>query len=490
MTDEQRRRAEDTRASLRVYLRTVWSVLEPGTPLVEGWYLDAISDHLEAVEAGKIRRLLITMPYRMLKSTTATIIFPTWVWARRPGVRFLTGSYDMGLSTEHAVLSRRIIESAWYQIHFGDRVRLTTDQNVKTHYENTSRGYRMATSVGGAGTGHGGDILINDDPINVKMRHSLAVRSAAIDWRLKTWESRLNDPKTGQFIDVMQRVHQRDVAAAVLELGHVDHLCLRQEYNPKRSVVTSIGFKDPRKKEGELLCLARFGPTENAAAKLALGSDYHAQQQQDPLPESGNLFKREWFKILPADQAPTLLATATQVRGWDGAGTEDDGDYTAGVKIAWLSDGRFLVVHVVRGQWGPGVADEMMLQTIQADGYLCGQLEEQEPGSAGKKVITAHSRLFHGYDYAGEHSTGDKATRARPFRAQCQAGNVLLLAGAWNQAYLDELCAFPEGDYDDQVDGSSAAFNKLSETVRIPNLAALMKIGEGSGTGLSSTKRL
>jgi predicted phage terminase large subunit-like protein len=450
--------------SFRDFLPAIWPIVEPSTVFRANWHLDAIADHLEAVDRGQIRHLLITMPPRFTKSLTATIAFPTWVWTRKPHRRFLTASHNMGLSTEHAVLSRRIIESFWYQTHFGDRVQLTTDQNVKTHYENTARGYRMAMSVGGGVTGHGGDILICDDPIDVEDRFSEAIRKKAVEWRLKVWSSRLNDPKAGCTIDIMQRCHQKDVGAALIDLGNVEHLCLPQEYNPKKIVTTSLGFRDPRQHAGELMSPDRFGPAENAAARKTLGSDYNAIHNQEPQPEGGLLFKRPWFsKIITRDQADAMLkAGYVRGRGWDAAATEGDGDFTCGVKMAKTADGFYIVEHVIRGQWGPDEADKTMLATVRSDGRDCRQREEQEGGSSGKKVIAAHLKLLAGYDFKGETSTGDKATRARPFRAQLAGGNVYFVEGPWLQDYIDELCGFPAADHDDQVDASSNIFNDIA----------------------------
>ena len=125
----------------------------PATPFVGGWPIDAMCEHLEAVTDEEIRHLLITIPPRHTKSTTVSIAWPTWSWIGHPEIRFMFGSYAAELSTEHAVSSRRVIESGFYQRHFGDRFFLVSDQNVKTYYENSRRGYRISTSVGGTAIG-------------------------------------------------------------------------------------------------------------------------------------------------------------------------------------------------------------------------------------------------------------------------------------------------------------------------------------------------
>jgi predicted phage terminase large subunit-like protein len=136
--------------------------------------------------------------------------------------------------------------------------------------------------------------------------------------------------------------------------------------------------------------------------------------------------------------------------------------------MAMTTDGIFYVEDVARDQLGPGGVDSLIEQTAGADGVKCSIREEQEPGSAGKSVIVARTKSLAGYDYSGVPATGDKVTRARPFRAQCEAGNVRLVRGPWNEDYLRELSVFPAGSHDDQVDGSSCAFNELA-LQRVPD---------------------
>ena len=183
----------------------------------------------------------------------------------------------------------------------------------------------------------------------------------------------------------------------------------------------------------------------------------------DVLPE-GDRFKREWFgSALP--EHPAFLTS--WVRYWDKASTDSAGDYTAGVLMG-RGGGLFYVLDVVRGQWSPAQRKSVMKQVTQADAALCPRYaiwQEQEGGSGGKESALATIEDLAGYDVHAETVTGSKVVRANPFAAQCEVGNVKLIAGPWNADYLNELCAFPEGPHDDQVDASSGAFAKLA-TVR------------------------
>jgi len=121
-----------------------------------------------------------------------------------------------------------------------------------------------------------------------------------------------------------------------------------------------------------------------------------------------------------------------------------------------------VIEDVVRGQWGSHNRQQIMLQTAQRDGQGVQIYIEQEPGSSGKDSVTAEITLLRGYSVHADRPTGDKDVRMEPFAAQCEAGNVRLLRGAWNGAYLDELTSIPSGTYRDQADATSGAFNKLA----------------------------
>src|SRR5439155_22762572 len=143
--------------SLRSYVAQAWPILEPATPFVPNWHIDLICEYLEAVSAGTLRRLLITIPPRSMKSTLVSILWPTWEWIQSPSRRWIFASHAETLALKHSLDRRTVLQSDWYQHCWGDRVRLAEDQNVKGEFQNTARGVMIATSVGGSITGKGGD---------------------------------------------------------------------------------------------------------------------------------------------------------------------------------------------------------------------------------------------------------------------------------------------------------------------------------------------
>ncbi len=150
------------------------------------------------------------------------------------------------------------------------------------------------------------------------------------------------------------------------------------------------------------------------------------------------------------------------MRYWDKAATEGGGARSAGVLIARTEAGLYFIEDVVCGQWSALRRETIMRQVAERDGRAVAIYLEQEPGSGGKESAEASVRNLAGFSVHADRVTGDKCERARPLAAQCEAGNVRLVRGAWNQRYLEELCSFPLGSFCDQVDASSGAFNKLA----------------------------
>jgi len=258
---------------LQDFIRQSWHVVEPKTPFVSGWHMDAICEHLEAVVRGDITRLLINIPPRHMKSLAVAVFGPAWAWVEQPHLRWLFASYAESLSKRDSLKTRRLIQSPWYQARWADRYQLTSDQNEKLRFENSESGYRLATSVGGLGTGEGGDIIAVDDPHNTLGAESQAKREGALTWWDETMSTRLNDPKTGRIIIVMQRLHERDLAGHVLAQGGYEHLCLPARFESKHPTKsqTSLGFVDPRTEAGHPLWAEKYGESELADLEKRLG---------------------------------------------------------------------------------------------------------------------------------------------------------------------------------------------------------------------------
>lgn len=452
---------EACKRSLAEFVLQAWPVVEPAQPYVHGWHIDAIAEHLEAVTAGQINRLYICVPPGMMKSLMVSVFWPAWLWGPKglAHSRVIATSHAEPLAIRDNLKCRRLIESEWFE-RMWPSVRLTTDQNEKKKFENTATGFRQAMSFTSM-TGSRGDVVIIDDPLSVDDALSEVKREAVNRTFLEAVPTRLNNPESSAIVVIMQRLHERDVVGVIesKKLGY-EGLVLPMEFEVDRRCTTSIGFTDPRTVEGELLFEKRFPRAVVERDKIPLGSHAVAGQfQQRPAPRDGGMFKREWFGIVDA-----VPANSNRVRRWDFGGTEAqhgrDPDWTVGLRMS-MHAGIYYVEHVTRAQVTAAGIESMLGVTASQDSAGTRIRVPQDPGAAGKNVAASYIKLLAGYDVRATPETGSKELRARPVAAQAEAGNVKLVRGPWNDVFLDEVCMFPSGAHDDQVDALSGAFNDI-----------------------------
>lgn len=445
--------------SLASFARLAWPILEPATDLKWGWALDAICEHLEAVTAGEITRLLMNVPPGSMKSLLTGVIWPAWEWGPRnlPHHRFLATAHKQDLAVRDNLKCRRLIRSPWYQRLWP--VALTSDQDAKTKFENERTGFREAMAFTSM-TGSRGDRVILDDPHSVDDANSPVKLAADVTTFREALPSRVNNDRSAIVI-VMQRLHEQDVSAVAVSLGY-EHLMIPMRYEADRACSTSIGWHDPRTEDGALMFPDRFPEKQVIELETVLGSYATAGQlQQRPAPRSGGMFQRTDFEIVDAIPA----GTKRTVRAWDFAATEVKAgkrpDWTVGLRMSLVGD-VFYVEDVVRGQWKPSKVEDTLTTTASQDGSSVTVRMPEDPGAAGKSDAATKVKLLKGYDVKAVRPTGEKSVRARPASAQAEAGNIKLVRGLWNTAFLDEVCVFPAGTHDDQVDAFADAVNELA----------------------------
>ena len=258
------------RGGLIDFVRYFWAILEPGTTFRDGWALEAICEHLEAVTFGEITRLLINVPPDFMKSLLTDVFWPAWEWGPMglAHLRYVTFSYSSMLTERDNLRFKDLITSPEYQAMYGDKVRVR--KTGETKVSNWKHGWKLATSVGGVGTGERGDRAIIDDPHNVKESESKAVRQETIRWFRESLSSRLNDMVNGAKIVIMQRVNEEDVSGEIIaNMDDWCHLLIPMEYvwqadEDGQPIPTAIGWTDPRWRpkmqdcEGELAWPERF----------------------------------------------------------------------------------------------------------------------------------------------------------------------------------------------------------------------------------------
>jgi predicted phage terminase large subunit-like protein len=436
------------------------------------WHHRLVASKLDDVLDGKCRRLMIFEPPQNGKSEQVSRRFPAFALGKKPKLRIIAVSYGDTLAQDMSRDVQKIMDTPAYKTLFpGTRLAEARDKEKRTQGQFDvvgQSGYYIAAGIMGAITGKTSDIGIIDDPIKNREEAESEV------YRDKVWEQYKSAFATRQFgsegaiVLCLTRWHEDDLAGRLLKLAAENPDADQWEVLDLPAIAEQVRPFDPRS-IGEALWPEKYPLAELRRRRAGMGEyDWAALYQQHPAPSGGGLFKEEWFAGRVLDASPAIMRVA---RGWDTAGTENDGDWTCGTKIGeefyrdnmtgiLNSTGRFVVLDVVRKQLGPDGVDKLIQITADMDGK-CAQREEKEGGSAGLSVIAARTKTLKGKDYQGVPVTGSKVTRSKPFRAQCEAGNVYLLRAPWNTEYIKELCGFPTGKHDDQVDASSCAFNAV-----------------------------
>ncbi len=464
--------------SLSEFVREAWPIIEPGRELTWNWHIDAICKHLEAVTWGEIKDLLIAIPPGMMKSLLVSVMWPAWAWTQRPSLKYISCSYAMDLATRDSVRTRDILQSDWYKETFRPGWRLKGDQNVKTRYETTAGGGRQALSIGSQTTGFRADGWIVDDPLNasavlegkVNVQDAVEAANRYIGGVLAT---RINNLATGFRVVIMQRLHELDPIGFLSESGDFEELILPMEFEPERRCHTSIGFTDPREKEGELMFPELFPQSELDKKKspYELGpTGYSAQYQQDPTPAKGDVFDRAWFGFW--EQLPALTAKIISVdcSFKDSKGT----DYV--VIQVWGANGpnRYLIEEV-RGRMSfTATRDAIRAVYARHPDTAAILIEDKANGPAIIDALKNEIRII-----VPVEPLGGKVPRAKAVQPIVE-GRCVFLPGNWPDAqredWLKEVTGFPRRTHDDRVDGLSQALNYMR---RFCDMASMDRIDWG-----------
>lgn len=425
-----------------------------------------IIDKLEAVERGEIDRLMIFMPPGSAKSTYASVLFPPWFMARRKNRDVIGASHGADLAEDFSLRIINVIKQHPGELDFG-----LLNESVKL-WRTTNGGVYRSAGAGGSITGRRSDLFVIDDPIKGREdADSETIRDKVWAWYRAEVITRL---KPGaRIVLILTRWHEDDLAGRLLE--EMEAGADQWEILNLRAIAEDDD--DPLKRApGEALWPEWEDIEALQRKETAVGArEWAALYQQRPAPLEGSL-----FKITNIGTLETAPLGGSMARAWDLAATAQTGtrnpDWTVGVKVARMGDGRIVCMDVVRLRGGPDEVEAAIVNTASQDGHGVKVGLPQDPGQAGKQQVLYLSRKLMGYSIESSPETGDKSTRAAPVASQVNVGNFSIVRGAWNRAFLDELAGFPAAAHDDQVDALSRAFSMVgsSLTMRIDPNAARM----------------
>jgi predicted phage terminase large subunit-like protein len=439
--------------------------LNPQTEFQHNWHIDVIAEALEQCRTGKLRRLIINVPPRSLKSHMTSISFVAWLLGHNPAAQIICASYGQDLADKLAADCRSLMATEWYQDLFRS-TRLATRRSALHDFTTTEKGSRLATSVGGLLTGRGADFIIIDDPLKPDEAVSETQRNAVNNWYDSTLVSRLNDQRTGCIILIMQRLHEDDLVGHVsAQLGwHLLKFPAIAIQNESYAIQTPYGPYPFERKIGEALHSARQPIKVLDELQCVLGEfNFAGQYQQVPAPLGGGMVKVSWFKKYTAADRPDTFEMVFQ--SWDTANKAGElNDYS--VCTTWgLKDKKLYLLNVLRGRMEfPELIKEIRNHAVE---WHAGNIiiEDQGTGTAaiqnlireGVYTITRYARKM------------EKTMRLQSITNTIENGFVFLPEeAAWLAEYLRELTTFPNVKNNDQADSTSQALDWIKDRFSEP----------------------
>ena len=499
--------------SLLNFVRTFWPVVEPGAEMVEGEVLEEICAHLEAVtrfyESGgdrdnAIQNILINVPPGCMKSLITDVFWPAWEWGPRhmPHLRYICASYSEALTLRDNLRFATVVKSKLYQEFWP--VKITKDTEGKLI--NDAMGWKLATSVGGLGTGERGDRFIVDDPHNVKDGESATKLASTLLWWREVVPTRLNNPDRSSIVVIMQRVQEQDVSGDIIE-RQLDFELLRlpMEFDPDFPYCTTTIGGEWRTEKGELLWPERF--SENAVTKLKFTMGPYAtasQFQQSPSPRGGGIIKDVWWQVYDEDYAQRLGVydpKADEKLRWPDMQyvvasldtafkAKQENDFNALTILGIWRDEYDLPKIMLMDAWKKrltlhgdmpsreeGETDKEYLRRTRKQWglvewvvYSCKRLKIDklliEDSAQGNTVAEELMRLFsgEGIDVELIPARIDKVSRLYSIQHIFSTYMVYAPSTDWAQSIITNTANFPKVEHDDDVDALSQGIRWLRDT--------------------------
>jgi predicted phage terminase large subunit-like protein len=443
----------------RAFVDYVFGLLRPGIPFKPNWHIDAMAHKVSQVASGDVKRLIITVPPRNLKSIIASVALPAWYLGHNPSERVVAVSYSAELAKTHSNDFRRVVTDPVYQAVFPKMIlSRETDSEIHT----TLRGRRYATSIGGTLTGRGGNLFIIDDPLKPSDALSEVSRQRVIEWFGSTLSTRADDKQKARIVVVMQRIHVEDLVGHLLE-NEAGYEVLNLPAVAQSTATYDLGGgRTHTREKGDLLHPAHEPAEVLRELKKSMGSMlFSAQYQQAPEPAGGKIIKR---KMLQYYTALEPLPTDRLVLSWDIALSEQEaGNYSVGIALLIRGDS-YYVREVLRGKFPFGKLKDKIIDMNQRYGKKASLVIEDSPISMGliQSLLEKHINVVE------IKPDRDKQSRLISQIDLFEGGSVLLPKDApWLDAFVSELLSFP-GRHDDQVDALSQGLAWYRQTWKPP----------------------
>ena len=443
------------RSNFAMFATKAFNIVNPGQQFHGSFAFLAIAHALSEVDAGRIQRLIITVPPRSGKSLLASIAFPAFILGRDPTRRIICASYSGELATKHARDCRVLMTHPSYRQFFPGAV--LTGKNTENEMETAHGGFRLATSVGGTLLGRGGNFIIIDDLMKPDEAMSQAGRDRAWDWYTGTVGTRLDNKAEDAIIVVMQRLHVEDLAGQLLDRGGWHHLCIPAIAEEPQDLPIG-GGKIHHRAVGDLIDPSREPREALERLRADMGSRmFEAQYQQQPVPDTGGIVNWPWFKTY--DTPPQRGPNDWIVISWDTAMKDREvNDYSVAIVALVTPRRQVYILDLLRERLDfPSLRKRIL---AEAQGHRGATTLIEAAGSG----ISLYQDLQGKLSLIPRQPIGDKVVRLQTVSPLIEGGQVYLPARApWLDAFRRELLSFPQSRHDDQVDALSQLLNWVRE---------------------------
>lgn len=519
-------RAEEERESLSLsymdFVQEAWHTIKPHEPFIKNWHLEAMAHHLEAVTRGEIHRLQVWIPPGTMKTGMVSVYWHPWEWTTRPWLRYFTASYETHLAGRFSLEAQMVVKHPWYQQRWGANFTLTLD--AASYWKNNQGGTRFATTPKSVGTGEHGHRIIIDDPVpaqaaegNAKFDLGAEIRQAN-EWYDGTVSSRYIDNEDMNFLHarvlVMQRLHQDDLAAHMLEQEEWTILALPERFwsghpyawrgsqihwSVRPHLPPLLQHGDPRA-EGELIWPARRNENASNALERQLSSlRAPGQLQQWPVAREGNLLKREWWRffdprIRAKEQWDKLPAFSMIVISVDTPLKDKETNDLVAIQCYGIKGADRYLLDLRKGHMNYSSAKRAIKEMAQWSRKTWRRAPNYvliENAGYGVELIIDLKREVSGVTKITPGNEGDKVTRAESASDALESGNVFVpgYGPPWQPAYdetktpadvadlIASCSVFPHGTHDDDVDAWSQAQNWLRGRTTTPARGSSILLG-------------
>jgi len=442
-----------TLASLRIQLGH-------RAPTALPWHVAVMADKIAQLHRGDIRRLIVNVPPRHLKSLVMTVTHIAWWLGQHPAASIMLVCYGQALAEDLLRRVKDVMNHRWYQAAF-PHTRIGR-RNRAACVETTAGGRIFATSLTGTFTGMGADLIVIDDPLKAQEALSEARRSRVNHTVDEGLLSRLNDPGEGRVVVVMQRLHEDDLTGHLLRRGGWDHVVIplvaMESAVYRREANASI-----RRLSGHIIDTTRTPRPVVAELRQSVGGMvFTSQYQQDPQPAAGLFLPTANLREY---SAPLALAEYDAIAvGCDTAiAVGEHNDYTACVVIG-MRGHHIHILDVIRDRMSFNEQLLLLRQLFLAYPDLYVVIEH-----AGQGIpIAQELRREFGMAPILAPVSLSKEQRAASIIPQLENGYVFVPAVAeWKEAFVNELRGFPHGHHDDQVDALVHALRYLNRLNRL-----------------------